>query len=313
MQAHRIPTIYFIGVTTGRSSIMRVFPRWAERLGLTATIRGVDFAIHDRPDAYRGIVAEIREDPLSLGALVTTHKLDLLCAARDLFDELGPYARLLGEVSCISKAEGRLIGEAMDPISSGLALDAFLPTDHWPRSGGETFLMGAGGAALAMTANLIERAARRMPCPSRIIVSNRSPGRLSEMRSIHARLCPKVKIDYVLAPRAEDNDRVLERLPPGSLVVNATGLGKDRPGSPVTDTAQFPMWGIAWDFNYRGDLHFLEQARRQQQDRGLLLEDGWVYFLHGWTRVISEVFHVEIPVSGPVFNMLSDVAADARS
>ena len=28
------PTIYFIGVTTGSSSIMKVFPRWAEALGL---------------------------------------------------------------------------------------------------------------------------------------------------------------------------------------------------------------------------------------------------------------------------------------
>ena len=28
------PTFYFIGVTTGKSSIMKVFPEWAEFLGL---------------------------------------------------------------------------------------------------------------------------------------------------------------------------------------------------------------------------------------------------------------------------------------
>lgn len=28
------PTLYFIGVTTGQSSIMKVFPKWAEALGL---------------------------------------------------------------------------------------------------------------------------------------------------------------------------------------------------------------------------------------------------------------------------------------
>ena len=28
------PTIYFIGVTTGSSSIMKVFPKWAKALGL---------------------------------------------------------------------------------------------------------------------------------------------------------------------------------------------------------------------------------------------------------------------------------------
>jgi len=31
-----------------------------------------------------------------------------------------------------------------------------------------------------------------------------------------------------------------------------------------------------------------------QQQRKLYIEDGWVYFLHGWTQVIAEVFDVEI-------------------
>jgi shikimate 5-dehydrogenase len=57
-------------------------------------------------------------------------------------------------------------------------------------------------------------------------------------------------------------------------MVNATGLGKDGPGSPITDAAPFPEWGYAWDFNYRGDLVFLEQARRQQTARRLHVEDG---------------------------------------
>ena len=84
-------------------------------------------------------------------------------------------------------------------------------------------------------------------------------------------------------------------LKPGSLVINATGLGKDAPGSPLTDAARWPEDGIAWDFNYRGDLVFLRQARAQQQARQLQIEDGWIYFIHGWTRVIAEVFHIDIP------------------
>ena len=35
--------IYFIGMTTGQSSIMKVFPRWAEALKLNAVIKGIDF------------------------------------------------------------------------------------------------------------------------------------------------------------------------------------------------------------------------------------------------------------------------------
>jgi shikimate 5-dehydrogenase len=73
-----VPTMYFIGVTTGKSSIMTVFPRWAEHLGLRgAVIRGIDCKWHDRPEVYRRAVEFIKHDPLSLGALVTTHKIDL--------------------------------------------------------------------------------------------------------------------------------------------------------------------------------------------------------------------------------------------
>ncbi len=36
-------TMYFIGVTTGRSSIMKVFPAWSDHLGLGAVMRGIDF------------------------------------------------------------------------------------------------------------------------------------------------------------------------------------------------------------------------------------------------------------------------------
>ena len=37
------PTLYFIGVTTGSSSIQHVFPRWAAHLGLQdAVLQGID-------------------------------------------------------------------------------------------------------------------------------------------------------------------------------------------------------------------------------------------------------------------------------
>jgi hypothetical protein len=42
------------------------------------------------------------------------------------------------------------------------------------------------------------------------------------------------------------------------------------------------------------------------------VEDGWVYFLHGWMRVIAEVFDIDIPTRGPAFEDLSQLAAGAR-
>jgi shikimate 5-dehydrogenase len=301
------PTIYFVGVTTGSSSIQRVFPRWADELGLDgARLQGVDLPLHAPAEEYRRVVDFISADPLSRGALVTTHKLDLFAAAADRFDEIDPFARMMGETSCISKRDGQLRCHAKDPISSGLAIDAFLPSSHWDGGGREALLMGAGGSTIAISWYLSRMGAAHRP--ERIVVTNRSQPRLDHIREIHAGLDTDVEFEYLLTPTPDENDRVLASLSPGAFVVNATGLGKDAPGSPLTDGAVFPERAVAWDLNYRGDLVFLDQARAQAAERRLQVEDGWVYFLHGWTQVISEVFDVDIPTSGPAFDRLGELA-----
>lgn len=305
------PTFYFIGVTTAKSSIMKVFPKWAEHLGLgDVVMRGIDFEPHDQPERYREMVAFLKNDPLSLGALVTTHKLDLFEACRDQFDKIDPLATMMAETSCLSKRSGKLICHAKDPISSGLSLDGFLPKNHFADTGGEVFSMGAGGSTIALTWHLMQ-ASRGANRPSRIVVSNRSQPRLDHIRAIHKALGSDIAVDYVLAPNPEDNDVILAALKPGSLVINATGLGKDAPGSPLTNGAPFPKNGIVWELNYRGDLVFLDQANSQAEARNLQIEDGWTYFIHGWTQVIAEVFDITIPTSGPAFDAIAAIAGEA--
>ena len=306
-------TMYFIGVTTGSSSIMKVFPAWADHLRLDAQIRGFDFPPGDEPQHYAGAVRFIKEDPLSLGALVTTHKMNLLKASRALFDELDPYATTLGEVSSISKRGGRLVGHAKDPISAGAAFEAIVEPGYWKRTGATVCLLGSGGSSLALSLYLHNKAKAGGDVPARIVVTARRQSSLEEMLHVHRAIGFGIPIEYALTPTAEDADAVLACLPEGAMVVNATGLGKDRPGSPITDAAAFPERGIAWEFNYRGNLVFLDQARAQQATRRLAVEDGWLYFIHGWTRVIAEVFDVDIPMSGPGFDRLSQIALQATS
>ena len=302
------PTLYFIGVTTAKSSIMKVVPAWAAHLRLDqAEIKGIDFPLHAPAADYRRAVEFIKRDPLSAGALVTTHKIDLYKACQDLFDEIDPHARFMGETSCISKSGSHLVCHAKDPISSGLALDGFLPLQHFARTGADVFSMGAGGSTIALTWHLMQPS-RGADRPSRIIVSNRSAARLDEIRRIHEQIGSGIPCEYVLAPTPGDNDAVVARLKPGSLVINATGLGKDAPGSPLTDAVSFPERAIAWDLNYRGDLVFLDQAKCAKVARQLQVEDGWTYFLHGWTQVIAQVYHIAIPTSGKDFDALSDIA-----
>ena len=152
--------------------------------------------------------------------------------------------------------------------------------------------IGAGGSALSISAYLGNEERHGKDLPSRIHLNNRSAPRLAEGVRILEYL--NVPMSYHLCKTPELNDRIVEALPAGSLVINATGLGKDRPGSPLTDHCKFPENGLVWELNYRGTLEFMHQAEAQRERRGLLIEDGWTYFIHGWTQVIAEVFHIDI-------------------
>lgn len=305
------PTIYFIGVTTTKSSIMKVFPEWAKVLGLKdAVIKGIDIEIHAKPEVYREVVDFIKNDELSLGALVTTHKIDLFNACKDMFEYLDPYASMFGELSSISKKDGRLEGYAKDPISSGLALEAFVPKNFFKDHGGDVLLLGAGGSAIAMSAYLLNKD-KGDNIPSRLIVGNRSKPRLDAIEGYVKKINPDVDSQFYLTPEPGQNDALVNSLKPYSLIVNATGLGKDKPGSPLTDAVEFPENSLVWEINYRGDLLFMHQALAQKEKKNLYVEDGWIYFVHGWTQVIAEVFHIDI--SGELFDECERVANKIRS
>ena len=305
------PTIYFIGVTTGSSSIMKVFPKWAKALHLDdAVIKGMDFVPHSDPQLYREAVEFIKNDPLSLGALVTTHKIDLFKACKDMFEYIDPFAEMLGEVSSISKKDGKLCAHAKDPISSGLALEAFVPKGFWDRYDGDVLLLGAGGSSLAMSVYFTQEKFGTN-VPKHIIIANRSQPRLDSARQILDGLNPQTKFEFILNPTPADNDKTLASLKPHSVIVNATGLGKDAPGSPLTDACQFPKDSYVWEINYRGNLIFKDQAEAQAAEKNLHVEGGWTYFIHGWTQVIAEVFHIEI--KGALLDELSEIAKNPNA
>jgi shikimate 5-dehydrogenase len=305
-----VPTMYFIGVTTTKSSIMRVFPQWMDALGrATVQLEGVDLRIHDEPRAYRAVVAQIKRDPQSLGALVTTHKIDLYEAAKDMFDYLDPYARICGELSSISKRDERLEGHAKDPIAAGLSLDAIVPPGYFGRTGAWVLCVGAGGSAVATLLHLMDKP-DRADRPPKFIVVNRSQPRLDRMEAMVVGRPTDIHVEYICNADPRKNDAIMVGLPEGSLVINATGMGKDSPGSPITDRAIFPRRGIVWEFNYRGELDFLHQALAQRESRQLRVEDGWRYFLHGWTEVIAQVLHLDL--DRPTFERLARIAEAVR-
>jgi len=244
-------------------------------------------------EQYREAVSQIKYDPLSLGALITTPKVDLFNAAEDLFDALDPYARLCREVDCISKRDGHLVAHSLDPLGSRRALQAILGPHYWGRSGGHVLSLGAGGAGTAITVNLLTQA-NLQDRPQRLVVVNDHQCGLDMLRSIVEQIESAVEVAYILNTDPRRNDALLATLPEGSLVINATGMGKDRPGSPITDEGLFPLESVAWELNYRGELDFLHQARAQAQQRHLQAHDGWDYFVVSWADHIAEIFHLTI-------------------
>ncbi|MFN2303708.1 MAG: shikimate dehydrogenase family protein [Anaerolineales bacterium] len=305
------PTFYFIGVTTGQSSINKVFPLWMKDIGREdVVIEGWDCKIHDKPEKYREAVLQIKNDPLSLGALVTTHKIDLLNACRDLFDYLDPYAKITGEISSISKKDGLLEGHAKDPISSGLAMDAIVVKDYFSKTNGSVLSFGAGGSAIATFLHLASKEDKG-DRPELFTFVNRSMGRLDHAQEMIEALDTDIDVNYIQNSDPEVNDQIMAELPPKSVVINATGMGKDTPGSPVTWDGLFPRDGIAWEFNYRGELDFLHQALAQKNSRNIQVEDGWLYFIHGWTQVISQVLHFDL--NPELLEKLKKTAESVRS
>jgi shikimate dehydrogenase len=298
----------FVGVSTAHSSIRKVFPAWADTLGLpTRTLVGHDLAPASPAAEYRALIEQIRDDPNHRGALVTTHKVGVYDAAADVFGELDDLARTFGEISSISRGGEGLRGAAKDPITVRLSLEAFVPGDHFATTGAEVLCLGSGGSGMALTHQLGVRQDR----PSRVTCTDQSAERLDHLRSLHKRAeLPSQLFRYIITSDPGDADEIVAQLPPSSVVVNATGLGKDRPGSPLSERVRFPLGGLIWEFNYRGTLEFLHQAKAQQTARNLTLEDGWRYFVHGWSQVVADVFHIPMPPS--TVSVLSDVAAAIR-
>lgn len=300
----------FFGVRTAGSSALKIFPSWAEVLGLQgASLVGVDLPLDASDQQYREAVAALRRDPGVAGALVTSHKLNVVRAAGDLFDGFTEKATRGGEVSAIYKREGKLWGHAVDPQTCGAVLDAWLKPSYWAtHAEAEILCLGAGGAATALVVHLLTRAKH---LPRQITLVDVKAAQLEHIRHL---LSPfgrqQERFKLVLQAEPAANDTLVASLPSHSLVINATGMGKDLPGSPLTDGVVFPEAGAVWELNYRGERTFLKQAQQQAGTRALRIEDGWRYFLLGWSQVISHVYGFDLTPAQ--FEAFASVSAQVR-
>ncbi len=265
-------TVVFVGVTTGSSLVHQAIAEWQPLLGMACNVRGVDIALDADDETYVRFLRDLLTDDSAAGAVITTHKVGLFRAGRILFAGLDPLALACEEVNAIRRTPDGLRGWARDPVSVGRVADQI-----WPESEGEVVCLGAGGTARALAQHLFTtRVPARFVCADPIRASVEHLARTAE---------------GLVAGHVGDGpwDDLVEAAPPGSLIVNATGMGKDRPGSPITGRTRFPPRAVVWELNYRGNLEFLDQARIQARSSELQVHDGWQLFCHGWAAALSAV------------------------
>lgn len=278
--------VAFVGVATGGSRIHREFPAWAGRLGRPEwTLRGVDLPVTAPAGAYRELVAAVAANPNVAGAVVTSHKLRMHRAAAALLGRTDVFAKLMLEVNALARVDDGVVdGFARDPVALAAVLKRF------DLAGRDVVVYGAGGAgtALLLALTLDVEATLTAGAPVRrgggglrsVTVIDTDDGAPAALRATADR-CGLLDERLHLTRAATASAAV----PPDALVVNATGLGKDRPGSPLPPGAVLPPSATAWDFNYRGDLTFLAEARAQ----GVEAVDGGDYFVAGWGAALTAI------------------------
>ena len=267
-----VADVVFVGVTTGSSLVHRAMPAWQPLLASPCGLRGVDISLGADDGTYVRLLGDLLRDESVAGAVVTTHKARMFRAGRELFARLDPVALACEEVNAVRRTGGGLHGWARDPVSAGRVADRI-----WPDAEGQVICLGAGGTAVALARHLLTTRPRlRFAC------ADQDPAAVGHL----ARLAARPVAGYVGTGHWDD---LVSTAPPGSLIVNATGMGKDRPGAPITSRARFPPRSVIWELNYRGDLKFLSQARLQARGRQLQVHDGWQLFCHGWAAALTPI------------------------
>lgn len=295
----------FLGVSTGESFVQKVFPSWCETLGIEAELKGVNIPVDAPFSTYQEIVQKIKSEKDIRGALVTTHKTSLFEATHSMFDIIMDGARDLHEAGAIFKTQNSLVCEATDPFSVLLATKEILSRrklEAWR----DVLIIGGGGAGLALAYTLLRNADL---APQRLFVSDISESRISTAQRILGKLQTSCQVNVVLT-KDGTCDRLVQNLNKCALIVNATGMGKDRPGSPISMDCFIPYGSTMWDFNYRGERLFLNCARKQEIRQSLIVEDGWYYFICGWLQVMSRIFAV--PISDELSDAFVSVAVAKR-
>ena len=243
---------FVIGHPIGHSRSPLIHGHWLDRHGIEGSYEAIDVAPSDLPAFLAGFPARG-----FVGGNVTIPYKE---AAFRLVASASERSRRLGAVNTLTiLPDGRLHGDVTDGIGYLAALDQDLGPG-WDRDI-DALVLGAGGAARAVVAALVERG---LP---RILVANRDPARAEGLAELGppGRIRPLALADI---PR---------RIGAVGLLVNTTSLGMT--GQPPLEIDLSPLddGAIVSDIVYAPlETPLLAAARA----RGLRAVDGLGMLLH---------------------------------
>jgi shikimate dehydrogenase len=232
-----------------RSPLIHGF--WLRRHGIDGAYERVDVP----PDEFPAFLSSLAGRGYRGGNVTIPHKE----AAYRIAGELTDRARRLEAVNTLWLEDGRLHGDNTDILGYVAHLDQTLGAG-WENGIDHALVLGAGGAARAVAAGLLDRGI------GRVVVANRTLARAEELVG----LAPK----RVAAVPWSD---VEAHLPRASLLVNTTSLGMA--GHPALDLDLRTMGAdaVVSDIVYVPlETPLLAAARR----RGLRTVDGLGMLLH---------------------------------
>jgi shikimate dehydrogenase len=216
--------------------------------------------------ALEELVAFLRKTPNARGCNLTLpHKIDII----PLLDRIDPVAERIGAVNTVIKQpDGSLLGRNSDGFGFVSALREGAP--NWKAEAGPVVVLGAGGAARAVVASLVDAG-------------------VPELRLLNRTQERAVKLGTAFTPgggRRIAIDRWDERsasLDGATLLVNTTSLGtKGQPALEI-DLARLPKGAAVNDIVYNPLETALLAAARSRGHRcidglGMLLHQGRMGF-----------------------------------
>ena len=281
------PTVYVVGSQPLPEALLGAYPKWARRFGHRSTaIVPVAAPSQADVDGYARFIEFLRDEYNAVGAVMVSQASPLFDHARQLFDAFDDNAALLGEIGVAVRAPGSLSALAPAKTAAQRAYEYTFGNDIDPP---EALIMGTTGPARALALALSTAAGKSGP--RRVCLTTLDGKSMTDMRKRVAAL-PEDQRPVLRHIQSQlEHDRLVTLLPPGSLVVNATGpIDIDTP-SPVGSAALFPKNGLVWDLDAVGiSSPFLDKAHQQRRERGLRLADGPVFYRFQWLTAAAAVF-----------------------